>query len=91
MNRLAGKCPEPRVWETRLTGEAIARGAKKMADRETIIETGGGGGSAGIIAGIVIVALVVLGFFLFFNNNPGTRTVDVDVPAVSVDVQPDSQ
>lgn len=62
-----------------------------MADRETIIDTGGGSGSAGIIAGIVIVALVVLGFFLFVNNNGGTRTVDVDVPAVSVDVQPDGQ
>ena len=61
-----------------------------MADRETIIDTGGSGGGAGIIAGIVIVALVVLGFFLFVNNG-GTRTVDVDVPAVTVDVTPDYQ
>jgi hypothetical protein len=62
----------------------------KMADRETIIETGGGSG-AGIIGGIVVVALLVLGFFLFVNNNGGGGTVDVDVPAVTVDVQPDGQ
>jgi hypothetical protein len=62
-----------------------------MADRETIIETGGGN-SMGFIAGIVIVALVVIGFFLFVNNNGGgSRTVDVDVPAVTVDVTPDGQ
>lgn len=61
-----------------------------MADRETIIETGGGMGT-GVIAGIVIVALLVLGYFLFVNHNGGGRTVDVDVPAVSVNVQPDGQ
>jgi hypothetical protein len=59
-----------------------------MANRDTIIETGDGGAGA-IVAGVVIVALIVLGFFLFANNNGGTRTLDVDVPAVTVDVQPD--
>ena len=60
-----------------------------MADRE-IIQTGGS--DMGVIAGVVLVALLVIGFFLFANNNGGTSgTVDVDVPAVSVDVQPDGQ
>jgi hypothetical protein len=60
-------------------------------DTETVI-VDRGGSSAGIIAGIVIVALVVLGFFLFFNGNQsGGGTIDVDVPAVSVDVVPDGQ
>jgi Pyruvate/2-oxoacid:ferredoxin oxidoreductase gamma subunit len=61
-----------------------------MADRETII-TGGGGSGVGIIAGVLVVALVVLGFFYLANNSSGSRTVDVDVPAVSVDVAPDGQ
>ena len=61
-----------------------------MADRETIVETGGGG--AGIIAGIVIVALIVVLFFVLFSNGTGgSGTVDIDVPAVTVDVQPDGQ
>jgi hypothetical protein len=60
-------------------------------DTETVIVERDGS-SAGIIAGIVIVALVVLGFFLFFNgNNSGGGTLDVDVPAVSVNVTPDGQ
>ncbi len=62
----------------------------KMADRETIIDTGGGGGAGAIIAGILIVAVLVIAFFVFFNNG-GSRTVDVDVPAVTVDVAPDGQ
>ncbi|HEV7275167.1 MAG TPA: hypothetical protein VGN80_02660 [Devosiaceae bacterium] len=62
-----------------------------MADRETIIETRSDSG-AGIIAGIVVVALLVVAFFVFFNNGTGgSSTVDVDVPAVSVDVAPDGQ
>lgn len=62
-----------------------------MADRETIIETRGGSG-AGIIAGIVIVALLVVAFLVFFNNGTGgSGSVDVDVPAVNVDVVPDGQ
>jgi hypothetical protein len=61
-----------------------------MADRETIVT--GGGGSGGMIAAILIVALaVILGYFLFFNGSFGTRTVDVNVPAVKVDVVPDGQ
>lgn len=61
-----------------------------MADRETIVTSGGGAG--GVLAGILIVALVaVLAYFVFFNGNGGSRTVDVDVPAVNVDVAPDGQ
>lgn len=60
-------------------------------DTETVIVDRGGSG-AGIIAGIVIVALVALGFFLFFNGNQsGGGTLDVDVPAVSINVTPDGQ
>ena len=62
-----------------------------MADRETIIETGGGSGPA-MIAGIIFAVVVVLGVLWFLNNNGGSSgTVDVDVPAVSVDVKPDGQ
>lgn len=62
-----------------------------MADRETIIETRGGS-SVGIIAGIVFVVVVVIGIVWFLNNNGGgSRTIDVDVPAVTVDVTPDGQ
>ena len=62
-----------------------------MADRETIIETGGGSGIA-MIAGIIFAVVVVLGVLWFLNNNGGSSgTVDVDVPAVSVDVKPDGQ
>lgn len=62
-----------------------------MADRETIIETGGGNGPA-MIAGILLVVVVVLGLLWFFNSNGGgSGTVDVDVPAVTVDVAPDGQ
>ncbi len=63
-----------------------------MADRETIIETGDGG-AAGIVAGLVIVALVVVGLLFFFNagNRGGSSTIDLDVPAVTVDVTPDGQ
>lgn len=63
----------------------------KMADRETIIETGGGS-SVALIAGIIFAVVLVLGFLWFINNNGGgSRTVDVDVPAVTVDVKPDGQ
>jgi len=41
------------------------------------------GGPSGVIAGIVVVALLALAFFLFINWDGGSRTVDVDVPAVS--------
>jgi hypothetical protein len=62
-----------------------------MADRETVIVENDSS-RTGIIAGIVIVALLILGFFIFFNGRDGgSGTVDVDVPAVSVDVKPDGQ
>ena len=63
-----------------------------MADRETIIETRDGGSSVGLVAGIVFAVVVVLGIVWFLNNDGGgSGTVDVDVPAVSVDVTPDGQ
>ena len=62
-----------------------------MVDRETIIETGDGG-AAGIVAGLLIVALLVVGFFFFFGlNRSSSQTIDIDVPAVTVDVTPDGQ
>lgn len=62
-----------------------------MADRETIIETGDGG-AAGIVAGLLVVALLVVGFFFFFGmNHSGSQTIDLDVPAVTVNVTPDGQ
>ena len=62
-----------------------------MVDRETIIETGDGG-AAGIVAGLLVVALVVVGLFFFFGmNRSGSQTIDIDVPAVTVDVTPDGQ
>jgi hypothetical protein len=62
-----------------------------MVDRETIIETGDGG-AAGIVAGLLIVALVVVGLFFFFGSNrPSSQTIDLDVPAVTVNVTPDGQ
>ncbi len=62
-----------------------------MADRETIIETGDGG-AAGIVAGLLVVALLVVGLFFFFTMNQGrSGTIDIDIPAVTVDVTPDGQ
>ena len=62
-----------------------------MVDRETIIETGDGG-AAGIVAGLLVVALIVVGFFFYFGtNNSGSQTIDLDVPAVTVNVTPDGQ
>ena len=62
-----------------------------MVDRETIIESGDGG-AAGIVAGLLIVALIVVGIFFFFGtNNSGSKTIDLDVPAVTVNVTPDGQ
>lgn len=60
-------------------------------DTETVIVERGSSG-AGVIVGIVVVALIVIGgYFLLFNGNGGSRTIDVDVPAVSVNVTPDGQ
>jgi hypothetical protein len=62
-----------------------------MANRETFIETGDGG-AAGIVAGLLIVALVVVGFVFFLSvNNSSRQTIDIDVPAVTISVTPDSQ
>jgi len=62
-----------------------------MADRETYIETGDGG-AAGIVAGMLIVALVVVGLVFFLSaNNSGRQTIDLDVPAATVNVTPEGQ
>ena len=62
-----------------------------MMERETIIETGDGG-AAGIVAGLLIVALLVVGLFFFFSSNrPSSQTIDLDVPAGTVNVTPDGQ
>lgn len=61
-------------------------------DRETVIVDRGGGSGAAVIGGIVVVLLLVVGYFVFFNGQSGgSGTVDIDVPAVSVDVAPDGQ
>jgi|GEM_PF-3311471 len=63
-------------------------------ERETVVvDNGGSGMSGGIIAGVVLVLVVVLAV-LFFNgtfSGGGSGTIDVDVPAVSIDVVPDGQ
>lgn len=60
-------------------------------DRETVIVDRGGSGGGAIIAIVVVVALLAIGYLVFFNGEPSGGTVDVDVPAVSVDVVPDGQ
>ena len=63
-------------------------------DRETVIVDRGSRSSAGsIIIGLVVAfALLAIAYLVFFNNDGGSSgTVDVDVPAVSVDVAPDGQ
>ena len=61
-------------------------------DRETVIVDRGGSGTAGIIIGIVVaIAAIAIAYLVFFNNDGGSGTVDIDVPAVSVDVVPDGQ
>jgi hypothetical protein len=61
-------------------------------DRETVIVERDGSG-AGMLVGIVlVVALIAIGYLVFFNGDgSGGGTVDIDVPAVSVDVAPDGQ
>lgn len=60
-------------------------------DRETVVVDRGGSGAGAIIAIVVVVALLAIGYLVFFNGEPTGGTVDVDVPAVSVDVVPDGQ
>jgi hypothetical protein len=77
-------------------GHNSSQGEWGMApnDRETIIvDRDGGRGAGGIIIGVIVaLALIGIAYLVFFNNNGGGGgTVDVDVPAVSVDVVPDGQ
>jgi hypothetical protein len=62
-----------------------------MADRE-YIQTDDGG-AAGIAIGLLVVVAAVIAMFFFFgmNSSGGGRTIDIDIPAVTVDVQPDGQ
>jgi hypothetical protein len=63
-----------------------------MVDRETTIIDTGDGGAAGIVAGLIVVALVVVGLLFYFGmNGGGSQTIDLDIPAVTVDVTPDGQ
>ncbi|MEO6013841.1 MAG: hypothetical protein ABIQ30_09695 [Devosia sp.] len=62
-----------------------------MVDHETIIETGDGGAAA-IVAGLLIVVVLVVGFFFYFGSTGARGTViDIDVPRVTINVQPDGQ
>ena len=60
-------------------------------DRETVIVDRGGSGASAIIGIVVVVALLLIGYLVFFNGERTGGSVDVDVPAVSVDVVPDGQ
>ena len=62
-------------------------------ERETVVVNRGGGGPGGVIIGVILaLVLLVVGYLVFFNNNGGGGgTLDIDVPAVSVDVAPDGQ
>ena len=60
-----------------------------MVDRETIVEAGDGG-AAGIVAGLLVVALIVFGL-VFFASAKHSQTIDLDVPAVTVNVAPGGQ
>ncbi|WP_417309992.1 hypothetical protein [Devosia sp.] len=63
-----------------------------MAEREVVVERSGPSALA-IIGGIVVVLAIIAAiyFFMMNGNSGGSGTVDVDVPAVSVDVTPDGQ
>jgi hypothetical protein len=60
-----------------------------MAYRHTIDATGDGGAAA-IVASLLVVALIVVGFFFYFGSTyaDGSQTIDIDVPAMTVDVTP---
>ena len=61
-----------------------------MPDRETIIETGDGG--AAVIAGMLAVVMIVVVAFSYFGIGHGTtKTIDIDVPKITVGVTPDGQ
>ena len=60
-------------------------------DRETVIVDRGGSGAGAVVGVVVVVALLLIGYLVFFNGEPTGGSVDVDVPAVNVDVVPDGQ
>lgn len=62
-----------------------------MADRETIIETGDGGAAAAI-AGLLVGAIIVVALFFFYGANAEHgKTINIDVPALTIDVAPDGK
>lgn len=62
-----------------------------MANRETVIVDRSFNPLA-IIAGILfVIAILFVGYLVFFNGSGESGTVDVDLPAVSVDVVPDGR
>ena len=62
-----------------------------MVDRETIIETGDGG-TAAMIAGVLVVALLIVGTLYYLSlGNGSSRTIDIDVPKITIGVTPDGQ
>jgi len=68
-------------------GIALNKDQEKMADRETIIETGGGTGSGaatGLIIAALIVVLLIAGGFLVFNHGGSSGSVTLNVPKVTV-------
>lgn len=63
-----------------------------MTDRETTIVETGDGGAAAILTGVLTVALLVVGVFFYFSiSNGGSKTIDIDVPKITVDVTPNGQ
>lgn len=61
-------------------------------DHETIIVEDDDNGGLGLLVSIVlIVALLAIGYLIFFKSDTTSRAVNVDVPAVNVNVVSDGQ
>jgi hypothetical protein len=62
---------------------------QKMADRETIIDTGGGDSGSGVATGLIVAAVIIVlliaGGFLVFNHGGSSGSVTLNVPKVTVD------
>ena len=65
----------------------------EVHERETVVvDRPSSSSPIGIIVGILVVALIILGLLWMFGGlGGGSGSVDVDVPAVNVDVVPDGQ
>ncbi len=62
-----------------------------LNERETVIVDRRRSPWGIIVAILAALALIAIIYMLFFNGQSGSGTMDVDVPAVSVEVQPDGQ